>query len=58
MYCLLVDKDLISFDYFLRQVKSKFESIYSKILKDEAILNQIKREILSNFDKNMLELIE
>ncbi|MFX0072497.1 MAG: hypothetical protein ACFFAO_15540 [Candidatus Hermodarchaeota archaeon] len=58
MYCLLVDKDLISFDYFLRQVKNKFESIYSKILKDEAILNQITREILSNFDKNMLELIE
>lgn len=58
MYCLLVDKDMISFNYFLRQVRDNFERMYKNILKNIDILKGNENKLFSNFDKTILKLIE
>ena len=58
MYCLLVDKDMISFNYFLRQVRDNFERMYKNILKNIDILKGNENKLFSNFDKAILKLIE
>jgi hypothetical protein len=57
-YCLLVNKDMNSFSYFLKIIKNEFQSIYNNLLINLNVLKGSKKLIFSSFDKILNKMIE
>ncbi|MFX1338271.1 MAG: hypothetical protein ACFFDK_06660 [Promethearchaeota archaeon] len=58
IYCLIVNKDMMSFHYFLKTIKNKFQQIYKNILINLNELKEVEDKLFLGFDKNLINLIE
>jgi len=58
IYCLIVSKDMKSFSYFLKTIKSEFQQIYKNILLNLDELKDVEDKLFLGFDSNLIKLIE
>ncbi|TXT62319.1 MAG: membrane protein of unknown function [Promethearchaeota archaeon] len=56
IYCLIVSKELKSIDYFLHQIKKKFQNRFNPILNNEDLTFEEKKMIIQSFDNSIIEL--
>jgi hypothetical protein len=56
IYCLIVSKELKSIDYFLHQIKQKFQDRYSPILNNKDLTFEDKKKIIQSFDNSIIKL--
>jgi len=58
IYCLIVNKDMKSFRYFLKTIQNEFQKIYKNILIHLNELKDVEDNLFLGFDVNIVKLIE
>ncbi|MHA1488693.1 MAG: hypothetical protein ACTSRI_03445 [Promethearchaeota archaeon] len=58
VYCLLVNKELVSHEFFLKTIKNQFQDIYRNILLNIDVVGGEEERILKSFDKIIKKIIK
>ncbi len=58
VYCLLVNKELLSHEFFLKTIKNQFQDIYRNILLNIDVIGGEEERILKSFDNIIKKIIK